>query len=25
MFYQISYWALLIIGIKLVYDGAMLP
>lgn len=24
-FYQISYWALLAIGIKLVYDGAMLP
>ncbi len=25
VFYQISYWALLTIGIKLVYDGAMLP
>jgi len=24
-FYQISYWALLAIGIKLVYDGAMQP
>jgi len=25
VFYQISYWALLAVGIKLVYDGAMLP
>jgi len=25
VFYQISYWALLAIGIKLVYDGAMQP
>jgi uncharacterized membrane protein YfcA len=25
VFYQISYWALLALGIKLVYDGVTLP